>query len=67
MRPWPTVAAARTAAMSTSFYLWETKEAMELFMASPAIAKVAGEPFLKHLSITAIPVVEDASRITRGV
>jgi hypothetical protein len=49
-----------------SFYLWETKDAMDSFMASPAIAKVAAEPFLKDLSITAIPVAEDASRITRG-
>ena len=49
-----------------SFYIWESKEAMDAFMAAPAIARVAAEPFLKDLSITAIPVVEDASRITRG-
>jgi hypothetical protein len=39
---------------------------MEAFMASPAIAKVAAEPFLKDLSITAIPVHEGASLITHG-
>ncbi len=50
-----------------SFYLWENKPSMESFMASPAIATVAAEPFLKNLVITAIPVVEDASAITRGI
>jgi hypothetical protein len=50
-----------------SFYLWESKEAMDLFMASPAIAKLAAEPFLKDLVITALPVVESASAITRGI
>lgn len=50
-----------------SFYLWESKDAMDQFMASPAIAKVAAEPFLKNLVITALPVVEPASTITRGI
>lgn len=50
-----------------SFYLWESKEAMDAFMASPAIAQVAAEPFLKDLVITSLPVVESASAITRGV
>lgn len=49
-----------------SFYVWETKEAMDRFMSSPAIAKVAAETFLTNLSITALPVHEEASRITRG-
>lgn len=49
-----------------SFYIWEDKASMDAFMASPAIAKVAAEPFLKDLIITEIPVHEDASRITRG-
>ena len=49
-----------------SFYIWDSKEAMDRFMASPAIAKVAKEPYLKDLVITAIPVVEAASKITRG-
>lgn len=49
-----------------SFYVWESKEAMDRFMASPAIAKVAKEPYLKDLVITAIPVVDAASKITRG-
>lgn len=50
-----------------SFYLWESRTAMEAFMASPAIAAVAGEPFLKELDITAIPVMEEASAVTRGL
>ena len=50
-----------------SFYLWESRTAMESFMASPEIATVAAEPFLKDLAITAIPVVEAASAITRGI
>ncbi|WP_035246855.1 YdhR family protein [Actibacterium atlanticum] len=50
-----------------SFYLWEDKGSMESFMASSAIATVAAEPFLKDLVITAIPVAEDASAITRGI
>lgn len=49
-----------------SVYVWEDKASMDAFMASPAIAKVAAEPFLKDLSITAIPVYEAASLITRG-
>jgi hypothetical protein len=49
-----------------SFYLWESKAAMDLFMASPAVAKVAREPYLQDLVITAIPVVAAASHITRG-
>jgi quinol monooxygenase YgiN len=50
-----------------SFYLWENKDAMDAFMASPAIATVAAEPFLKDLEITALPVAEEASAITRGL
>ncbi|PJX22226.1 hypothetical protein CAP48_14935 [Advenella sp. S44] len=50
-----------------SFYLWESKEAMDQFMAGAAIAKVAAEPFLKDLVITALPVVQGASEITRGI
>lgn len=50
-----------------SFYLWESKDAMDAFMASPAIAMVAAEPFMKDLVITSLPVVESASAITRGV
>lgn len=49
-----------------SVYLWEDKASMDTFMASPAIAQVAAEPFLSELSITAIPVHEEASLITRG-
>ncbi|MGL0944187.1 YdhR family protein [Vibrio vulnificus] len=49
-----------------SVYIWEDKESMERFMASPAIANVAAEPFLKDLTITTIPVHEEASVITRG-
>jgi quinol monooxygenase YgiN len=49
-----------------SVYVWENKAAMDAFMASPAIGKVAAEPFLRDLSITAIPVHEEASSITRG-
>lgn len=50
-----------------SVYIWETKEAMDRFMASPAIKTVAKEPFLKDLVITSLPIMEDASRITRGL
>jgi hypothetical protein len=39
---------------------------MDAFIASPAIAAVAAEPFLRDLAVTALPVVEDASEITRG-
>ncbi len=49
-----------------SVYIWEDKASMDAFMASPAIAKVGSEPFLKDLEITAIPVHEGASVITRG-
>jgi quinol monooxygenase YgiN len=49
-----------------SVYVWKDKASMDAFMASPAIAKVAAEPFIKDLVITAIPVHEGASRITRG-
>ena len=49
-----------------SFYLWENKASMDEFMGSAAIATVAAEPFLKDLVITAIPVAEEASAITRG-
>ena len=49
-----------------SFYLWQDRASMDAFMTSPAIAKVAAEPFLKDLTITALPVMEDASEITRG-
>jgi len=50
-----------------SFYVWEDKASMDAFMASPAIATVAAEPFLKDLVITAIPLHEGASAITRGL
>lgn len=49
-----------------SVYVWEDEASMQAFMASPAIAKVAAEPFLRDLTITAIPVHEGASEITRG-
>ncbi|MGL5824460.1 MAG: YdhR family protein [Nocardioides sp.] len=49
-----------------SFYQWEDKESMDSFMASPAVQRVAAEPFLRDLTITAIPVHERASSITRG-
>lgn len=50
-----------------SFYLWTNKDAMDAFMDSPAIAGVAKLTFLKDLVVTAIPVAEAASRVTRGV
>ncbi|MCT2406069.1 YdhR family protein [Chryseobacterium antibioticum] len=50
-----------------SFYLWETKEDMDSFMATPEINVVANLPFLKDLKIVAIPVVDEASIITRGI
>ncbi|QXG45582.1 hypothetical protein PS619_02591 [Pseudomonas fluorescens] len=49
-----------------SVYIWEDKASMDAFMASPAIASVAAEPFLKDLVITAMPVHEGASTITSG-
>lgn len=49
-----------------SVYIWQDKASMDAFMASPAIAKVAAEPFLKDLTITVLPVHEEASAITRG-
>ncbi len=51
----------------SSFYLWETKEDMDNFMNSPMIGEVAKLPFLKDLKIVTIPVVTEASVITRGV
>lgn len=50
-----------------SFYLWETKEDMDNFMNSEMIAAVAQLPFLKDLEIVSIPVVTEASEITRGI
>lgn len=49
-----------------SFYIWEDKASMDAFMSSPEVALVAAEPFLEDLEITAIPVHEYASAITRG-
>lgn len=51
----------------SSFYLWETKEDMEAFMATKEISIVANLSFLKDLKIVAIPVVTEASIITRGI
>ena len=50
-----------------SVYIWNSKDAMDAFMASNAIKAVAQEPYLKDLVVTALPIVEDASRITRGL
>lgn len=50
-----------------SFYLWESKEAMDDFMKSPMVAGLAKIPFVKDLHIVEYPVVEEASRITRGI
>ena len=50
-----------------SFYLWESKEAMDAFMNSPMVAGLGKIPFLTNLSITEYPVVEEASEITRGM
>ena len=55
------------AGVFASVYIWEDKASMDAFMTSPAIAKVAAEPFLSDLKITAIPVHEEASLITRGI
>jgi quinol monooxygenase YgiN len=49
-----------------SVYVWKDRASMDAFMASPAIAQVAAEPFLKDLVITAMPVHEGASAITSG-
>jgi heme-degrading monooxygenase HmoA len=50
-----------------SFYVWRSKEDADRFMASDLIARVAREPFLKDLSITTLPIMENPSRITRGL
>ena len=50
-----------------SFYLWESKEAMDDFMNSPMVAALAKIPFFKDLKIVDYPVVEEASKITRGI
>jgi heme-degrading monooxygenase HmoA len=50
-----------------SFYVWHSKEDADRFMASPLIARVAREPFLKDLAITTLPVMEHPTRITRGM
>lgn len=49
-----------------SVYIWQDKASMDAFMASEAVTRVAAEPFLKDLEITALPVHEGASVITRG-
>ena len=51
----------------SSFYLWESKAAMEAFMTSPIIANVAKQPFLKDLVIKDYPVVVGASTRTHGL
>jgi len=50
-----------------SFYLWESKEDMDNFMNSPMVAALAKIPFFKDLKIVDYPVVEEASKITRGI
>lgn len=55
------------AGVFASVYIWLDKASMDSFMTSPAIAKVAAEPFLSNLTITAIPIQEEASLITRGI
>ncbi len=50
-----------------SFYVWDSKASADKFMSSPLVARFGAEPFLRNLSITAAPVVLDASRITRGL
>ena len=50
-----------------SVYVWDAKASADRFMASPLVARFAAEPFLRDLAITAAPVVEGASRITRGL
>jgi hypothetical protein len=50
-----------------SFYLWESKEAMEDFMNSQMVVGLAIIPFVKDLKIVDYPVIEEASRITRGI
>lgn len=50
-----------------SFYIWETKEAMDAFMQSPMVEGLAKIPFVKDLHIVSYPVIEEASKITRGI
>ena len=50
-----------------SFYLWRDKDSMDRFMQSETVVKVANEPFLKELFVTALPVDMTASQITHGI
>lgn len=50
-----------------SFYVWESKAAVDAFMSSELVARFGAEPFLRDLSVRAAPVVEGASLITRGL
>lgn len=50
-----------------SSYLWETREDVDPLMEKPEIGTVANLAFLKDLKIVPIPVVEEASEITRGI
>ena len=49
------------------FYLWESKEAMEVFMQSDLVAAVVSRPFVKNVSSVDYTVNEAASKITRGL
>jgi hypothetical protein len=49
------------------FYLWESKEAMEIFMHSELVATIVSRPFVKNVSSVDYTVNEGTSNITRGL
>ena len=49
------------------FYLWESKDAMEIFMHSDLVAAVVSRPFVKNVSSVDYTVNETASKVTRGL
>ena len=49
------------------FYLWESQEWMEKFMASDLVKTVVSRPFLTNVHSVDYTVPEGPSRITRGL
>ena len=49
------------------FYLWESQEHMQNFMASDLIKAVISRPFLTNIHSVDYAVAESPSRITRGL
>ncbi len=49
------------------FYLWESREHMEKFMASDLVKAVVARPFLANVHSVDYAVPEGPSRVTRGL